>query len=116
MGKIERVIVVIVCAGCLVVPAAMMLGGALEPEVVYVGGNGQVTYARDAGGLAVKTVKTRKALAVGQRTSGKPVVESSANDIPTRVSEERVHTDAHEMPVTNRRQRGLRPVAPPADE
>lgn len=115
MGQIERVLVVIVCAGCLVVPLALMLGGALEPEEVEVLGDGTVVYTRNGPDLKVK-FKGQGRLPVGHTAAGKPVTETSANDIPTQVNVERAHADAFEMPVQSRRDRGLRPQAPAAGE
>ena len=118
MAQVERVVAVVLCVGCLAVPLAVMLSGALEPEEVHVVGDGKVFYVRDKEGLEIKGLRgSRESLPVRSQNSGKAFTETSADDIPTRVNEERAHADAHEIPVGSpRRSRGaVVEPAPPAE-
>lgn len=111
MGRLEKIFLGVLCLACLALPLGTLLTGALDLEEPDLGG-GRVVYKRSTESLQVKTWRAPGALPVMTTNSGRAVREGSANDIPTTTVEDRLHTPADEIPVRQRRTRGLQPEVP----
>lgn len=111
MGRLEKIVLGLLCLACLALPLGSLLTGALDLEEPDLGG-GRVIYKRSTESLQVRTQRAPGALPVLTTNSGRAVVEGSANEIQTTAIEDRPHTPAHVIPVRERRTKGLQPEVP----